>query len=140
MTSIAAGFNAVKLAFNIAKDLKDATAAYTEAEFRLKISELYTNLADAKMSLSDAQLENHALQAEILKLKEKIKSSDDLVYKDGVYFRKEPLEDQPNGPFCPKCYQEDKSISSLDTVTGHFRSFGKYKCPKCGSRLRGTDQ
>ena len=37
MASITAGLNAVKLAFNIAKDLKDATAAFNEAEFRLKL-------------------------------------------------------------------------------------------------------
>ena len=36
MASITAGLNAVKLAFNIAKGLKDATAAFNEADFCLK--------------------------------------------------------------------------------------------------------
>lgn len=50
-----------KLSFNIAKDLKDATAAFNEAEFRLKLSDLYLSLSDARMNLAEAQQEISAL-------------------------------------------------------------------------------
>lgn len=83
MASITAGLNAVKLAFNIAKDLKDATAAFNEAEFRLKLSELYLSLSDARMNLAEAQQEISSLQGEISSLKAQLSTVDELEFRDG---------------------------------------------------------
>ncbi|GKX44772.1 hypothetical protein SOASR015_38060 [Pectobacterium carotovorum subsp. carotovorum] len=87
IASITAGMNAVKLAFNIAKDMKEATAAFNDAEFRLKLSELYINLSDARMNLAEAQQEISSLQAEIISLKAQLNTVDELVFRDGFYHR-----------------------------------------------------
>ena len=57
MADIVSGLAALKTAFDLAKDLKNATSAYNDAEMRLKFSELYSALSDAKIDLADAQIE-----------------------------------------------------------------------------------
>ena len=137
MADIASGLAALKTAFDIAKELKNATKAYNDAEMRLKFSDLYTALSDAKIELADTQLEMHALRQQITELQDKINASDDLDFRDSVYWRTTPIEGKPNGPFCPKCYEgPQKKLSSMSKVTGHFSSFGKYKCNTCDSYIK----
>ncbi|WP_019105725.1 hypothetical protein [Pantoea ananatis] len=137
MTDIVSGLAALKTAFDLAKDLKNASSAYTDAEIRLKISDLYTALSEAKIELADAQLEMHQLKQEISSLQEKLNASDELDFRDSVYWRKTPIEGKPNGPFCPKCYEgPGKKLSSMSKVNGRFSSFGQFKCNTCAQYVR----
>lgn len=137
MTDFVSGLAALKTALDIAKELKNATKAYNDAEMRLKFSDLYSSLSEAKIDLADAQLEMHALKQQITDLQAKINASDDLDYRDSMYWRTTPIEGKPNGPFCPKCYEgSQKKLSSMSKVTGHFTSFGKYKCNTCNSYIK----
>jgi hypothetical protein len=52
---IMVGFSAVSQALNIAKQLKEFEKQFDSAEFKLKIAELYSTLADAKIGLVDAK-------------------------------------------------------------------------------------
>ncbi|MET3068828.1 hypothetical protein [Atlantibacter hermannii] len=136
ITSINAGLSAVKLAFGMAKDLKDASAAFNDAELRLKISDLYNALSEARMSLADAKIEIVELQTEVQRLESKLKETDELVYRDGFYYRAEPIDGKPNGPFCPKCYEGmDKLLSSVNPATGIHSRFGKKYCHVCKSHF-----
>ncbi|MGF7409104.1 MULTISPECIES: hypothetical protein [Providencia] len=134
IASITAGLNAVKLAFNIAKDMKEATAAYNEAEFRLKLSELYVNLSDARINLADAKQEIIDLQEEINNLQGKLKAAEELEFRDGFYYRIEKIDGKPNGPFCPKCYEgNNNKLSTVMKATGIHSHFGKKYCHECQS-------
>ncbi|WP_272518504.1 MULTISPECIES: hypothetical protein [unclassified Providencia] len=136
IASITAGLNAVKLAFNIAKDMKDATAAYNEAEFRLKLSELYISLSDARVNLADAQQEIISLQTEINTLKAKLQTVDELEFREGFYYRVIEIDGKPNGPFCPKCYESNnKKISTVMKAKGIHSHFGKQYCHSCQSHF-----
>ncbi|ECH0720341.1 TPA: hypothetical protein ROI13_004942 [Escherichia coli] len=137
LASISVAIESVKLALGIAKDLKNATEAFNEAENRLKISELYINLSEARISLADAQDEIHKLQRQIRDLQEKINSVDDLEFRDGAYFRKEPIDGKPNGPFCPGCWESpEKLMATMSPVSGHFSIAGRWKCNSCGKYVR----
>lgn len=134
IASINAGLSAVKLAFGMAKDLKDATAAYNDAELRLKISDLYNALSEARISLAEAQVEIVELQSEVRRLESKFKETEELEYRDGFFYRAVPVEGKPNGPFCPKCYQgPQKLLSSVNPATGIHTHFGTKYCHGCGS-------
>ncbi|MBX9447078.1 hypothetical protein [Dickeya chrysanthemi] len=134
IVSITAGLNAVKLAVNIAKELKEATAAFNEAEFRLKLSELYLSLSEAKINLAEAQQEIISLQAEITSLKAQLNAVDELDFRDGFYYRLNPVEGKPNGPFCPKCYEgSPKKLSTVMAATGIHSHFGSKYCHSCQS-------
>ncbi|WP_430985504.1 hypothetical protein [Klebsiella pneumoniae] len=68
MADIVSGLAALKTAFDLAKDLKNATSAYNDAEMRLKFSELYSALSDAKIDLADAQIEMYEMKQKIEEL------------------------------------------------------------------------
>lgn len=137
MADIVGGLAALKTAFDIAKELKNAASAYNDAEMRLKFSELYSALSEAKIELADAQIEMHDLRQKIVELESKLNASDDLIFKDSVYWRATPIEGKPNGPFCPSCYENShKKLSSMSKVTGNFSAFGKYKCNTCNKYVK----
>ncbi|HCB1436113.1 TPA: hypothetical protein ACW7QV_004058 [Citrobacter braakii] len=137
MADIFAGLTAFKTAFDLAKDLKNAAGAYTDAEMRLKFSELYIALSEAKIELADAQIEMHELKQKVEELQKKLDASDELIFRDAVYWRANEIEGKPNGPFCPKCYESSaKKMSSMSPVSGQFRFAGKYKCNSCGAYVK----
>lgn len=137
MADIVSGLTALKTAFDIAKELKNATKAYNDAEMRLKFSDLYSALSDARIELADTQLEMHDLKQQISALQAKIDASDDLDFRDSVYWRKTPIDGKPNGPFCPKCYESSqKKLSSMSPVSGDFSFAGKYKCNTCAAYVK----
>jgi len=137
ITSIGAGISSIKLALGIAKDLKEASAAYNDAEYRLKISELYSSLSEARISLADAQEEIHQLHNKLVQLQQKLDASDELEFRDGVYYRKVEIPGKSNGPFCPTCYEGPKHVMlSLNRLTGHSTAFGRYRCNTCKSNVR----
>ncbi|URL13338.1 hypothetical protein LVR30_13925 [Pantoea ananatis] len=132
MTDIVSGLSALKAAFDIAKELKNATGAYNDAEMRLKISELYSALSEARIELADANEEIHSLKRKVSDLESKLNSSDDLEYRDGVYYRKVPIEGKPNGPFCPGCYEgSSKKLSSMSAVPPDWAFAGRFECNTC---------
>ncbi len=136
ITSIAAAINSVKLALGIAKELKQASDAFNEAENKFRISELYSSLSEARISLADAQEEIHKLQKQVQELQHKIDSSDDVVFKDGVYYRKEPIDGKPNGPFCPACYDgSQRRLSTMSPMPRQFSFAGKWQCNSCKARV-----
>lgn len=137
MADIVTGLTALKTAFDIAKELKNATSAYNDAEMKLKFSDLYRALSEAKIELADAQIEMYELKRNIEELQAKLNASDDLVFRDAVYWRSTKVEGKPNGPFCPKCYEgSEKKMSSMSPVTGHFSFAGKFKCNTCGTYVK----
>jgi len=137
MADIVTGLTALKTAFDLAKDLKNASDAYNDAEMRLKLSELYSALSEAKIELADAQLEMYELKRKISELQGKLDASDELVFREAVYWRANEVEGKPNGPFCPKCYEgSEKKMSSMSSVNGQFRFAGRYKCNTCGTYVK----
>ena len=137
MADIVTGLTALKTAFDLAKDLKNASGAYNDAEMRLKFSELYSALSEAKIELADAQLEMYELKRKVDELQGKLNASDELEFRDNVYWRATPVDGKPNGPFCPRCYEgSDKKMSSMSAVTGHATIAGKYKCNSCNAFVR----
>jgi len=137
MADIVTGLSALNAAFDIAKELKNASSAYNDAEIRLKISELYSALSEARIELADAQTEIHGLNEKIKDLEGKLNSSDEMIYKDGAYYRAVPLENKPNGPFCPACYEgPGKKTSSMSPVARQFSFAGKFKCNTCDKYVK----
>jgi len=136
MADIVSGLSALKTAFEIAKELKNATKAYNDAEVRLKISDLYSALSDARVDLADAQVEISELRSEVRELNAKLKAVDEVVYKDGFFYREKEVDGKPNGPYCPTCYQgHSKSLVIVQPATGIHREFGSMYCHVCKSHF-----
>ena len=87
MADIVTGLTALKTAFDLAKDIKNASGAYYDAEMRLKFSELYSALSEAKIELADAQLEMYELKRKVVELQGKLDASNEIVFRESVYWR-----------------------------------------------------
>lgn len=133
--AIAAGISSIKVAIDIAKDLKGATSALKDAEVKLKIAELLEAMSEVRIQLVEAQDENLELKRTIKDLEAALASQDEVIFRDGYYYLAIAQEGKPEGPFCSNCYSSNNKLTLLTEVTGTFRTFGKYKCPACEQRF-----
>lgn len=131
IASISAGLQAVKLAIDIAKDLRSTESAFKDAEAKLKLVDLMEALAEARVQLLDAQEENLALQKEIHELQSKLNEKDEVVFRNGLYYYADPKPGKPEGPFCPHCYQTKDKLLLLKKAEPAFQVFGEYVCSSC---------
>jgi hypothetical protein len=132
MTSIAPilqGLQSLKTAADIVKYIRTAEGSFEKAEIKMKVADLAEALADARLSILEAQQEIERLNAEIAELRVVPDIQADIETRDGVYFRK---SEGPSGaPFCPSCYAKlDKRIP-VSTVPRDFQDMAKYHCPSC---------
>ncbi|MQV46514.1 hypothetical protein [Sinorhizobium medicae] len=133
MVDIAAGLSIAAQAIGIVKDLREVDKGLDTGEYKARMAELYSALADVKMALADAQAEIRSKDALIEELKGNFQKNVDLVEHHG--FKYEKFEDgSPKGiPFCPRCEQNFGRYYRLARAEG---ARGAMKCPECKSDYR----
>lgn len=114
-------------AITLAKRLKEISDNIKDAELKNVLADLSLELADTKLKLADIITENADLKTKLLDL-ENIRENNKLVFKHGLYY----LEGDDH-PFCPSCYDSDKSSIRLKKSPAGFDDFGKVQCPKCNN-------
>lgn len=133
ISSISIGLQSIKTAIDITKDLRNIDSSLKDAEVKLKLAELIEALSEAKIQLSEAREENQELKTKIKELELQFNKLDEVEYRDGFYYLKEPVNGKAEGPFCAKCYSDEKKLILVTDLPRSFHDFGKYKCPKCGA-------
>lgn len=104
---------------------------------RLKFSELYSALSDAKIDLADAQIEMFEMKQKIAELQAKLNASDECDFPMLYIGTARQLKIRQIGPFCPICYEgPEKELASMSSVSGHFKVFGKYKYNICAAYVK----
>ena len=131
ITALSVGLQSIKTAIDITKELRNIDASLKDAEVKLKIIELVEALSEVKLQLSEVRDENLDLKEKIKKLEGKLNQQEEVEFRDNHYFLKNPKQGQAPGPFCSNCYSDGKKLISVSALTGHFQTFGKYRCPKC---------
>jgi hypothetical protein len=114
----------LKRVYDLAKDAKNIELTET-------ISDLRIALSGWKVKFAEMEEESLDLQAKLKELQEKLAVGQELVFRDGAYYRAQPIEGGANGPFCPGCWETGKIAVSMAAMTGPFSVFGRYSCPKC---------
>jgi regulator of replication initiation timing len=117
-------------AITLAQRLREISQNIEDAEFKNVLADLSLEMADTKLALAQVTEENAELKSELIKLKHsRGESPSDLTFKKFAYY-----SESDDGPFCSGCYDTKKQKIRLTPVTGHFASFGKFKCPSCDKR------
>jgi hypothetical protein len=129
--SIAVGLSSIKTALDITKDFRNIDNSFKNAEMKSKLIDLMDALSDAKLALYDVRDENLELREQIKTLKEKLTQKDEIIFRDGHYYRAEAVEGKPDGPFCSNCYSDNEKLILLESTPGGLKRLGKYLCPKC---------
>lgn len=117
-------------ALGLVKELREVDTQVSQAEMKLKLAEITSALADAKMSVADTSEEMQARDTHIAELEKLLAySSDHLIRFNGLYYEQE--ENEPKGhPYCTVCY----SAGMLIKLAENRNEPGQpSSCPKCKS-------
>jgi hypothetical protein len=116
-------------AMGLAKQFVEIDKTMDGAERKLKVAELSSALADAKVGITELQEEVKAREQEIDRLKRAFaaREQDMTTYRSFTY--KKGKRGQPVGmPMCPRCIEMDGRFMTLQRRQGrHGDSF----CPAC---------
>ncbi|MBB2964751.1 hypothetical protein [Methylobacterium sp. R2-1] len=128
---VMAGIAAASQALKMAREIREVSKDFENADLKSKIVALVETLSDAKLALIDAkeELQNAKSEAEELRTKLAFKT-DRTVRRNGMYY--EIYDDgQPSYlPFCPRCTETGKFITIVQEQNAH-----QAKCPNCSTQF-----
>lgn len=124
---VAGAISAVTAAIGFARELNNVDVQVDQASLKLKVAELTTSLADAKLGMVEVAEELRKKDAEIASLVEQVRyRAENLVDHNGYRYASD--EGHPVGaPYCPVC--EAKGLY-IKLVQSHEPG-RPYKCPSC---------
>ncbi|MFH2051220.1 MAG: hypothetical protein ABIK96_02025 [bacterium] len=109
--SVAAILGSLKTAAEIVKLISETDTDLQKAEQRMKLAEVLGALADAKLEAVSVRDLLAAKEAEISDLRAQIETSKLVFWKTPSYYIEG--KDEPEGPFCQRCYDADKKFIRL---------------------------
>ena len=119
----------ISAAIGFAKELVDINKAVDQAQWKLKLAELTSMLADAKMGAVEMQMEIQSRNKEIARLKESFAFREKTIEKHGMLY--EMRDGRPVGmPFCPRCATVDGLFIKLTALQKEGKPS---RCPQCKS-------
>lgn len=116
MTEIAALstiLSSIKTATEIAKLIKESDLSLEKAETKLKLADLISALADAKIDAAELQRLIFDKDEKIKKLEEILSIKQKLRYEPPYYWL--DAETGKEGPFCQTCYDKDGKLIRLQS-------------------------
>ncbi len=132
MTDVAAisgALTAIKTATEIAKLLRESDRSLEKAEMKLKLADLVSALADAKIQIAEFHELVDQRDARIAELEESFAERDSVVRHADAYYRRNN-DGQPTGdPLCLRCWAADHKQRPLVTTP----DYRVKKCPFCNT-------
>lgn len=126
LSSITNALSGIKVATDIAKELKAIDGQYKDAELKLKIVDLIEALSDAKMSIADIKALLVEKNEEISRLKAVLATKDELVFEHPYYWKE--TNGKRGGPYCHRCWEVDQLLVHLRGGAN-----GCWSCAQCKS-------
>ncbi|MCX5579462.1 hypothetical protein [Kaistia terrae] len=125
---IGGAISAVTAAIGFARELNNVDIQVDQASLKLKVAELTTALADAKLGLVDVADELHAGEKEIARLQDAIAfKTDRTEHYRGYTYELSADGDKVGLPFCPLCLEKGQ----FSRLVSANRSGRPKVCPKC---------
>lgn len=132
LAAISAILTSIKTAADIAKALREADVTFEKAESKLKLADLMTALADARMSTATIQEQLSEKDQRIRDLEVELATQKQMTYSSPFYWRIEG--DRRDGPYCQRCYDKDRSAIHLQDLHN-----GYWECAACNSTYQGPN-
>ena len=123
ITSISTLLTSIKTATEIAKLIKEGDASLEKAETKLKLAELISALADAKIEVSEIQQVLLEKDSEIRGLNDKIKLQALVQWEKPYYWL---VDNGKDGPYCQHCYDKGRQLIRLQG-----NGEGYWECKVC---------
>ncbi|WP_419813437.1 hypothetical protein [Bacterioplanoides sp.] len=126
ITSISTALGSIKTATDLAKLIKNSELSLQDAELKLKLAELISSLADAKIEIANIQTEILEKQNQISDLESRLNTESKMIWDSPYYWLGEKTDQ--NGPFCQKCFDDNKKLIRLQG-----NGEGYWSCKVCKS-------
>ena len=127
LTSISAALSSLKTATEIAKLIKDSDVTLEKAESKLKLAELISSLADAKIEITEIQQVLLEKDKEVRALNTQLEMRAKLSWDKPYYWLID--ESRKDGPFCQHCYDKNHELIRLQG-----NCVGSWECKACKNR------
>ncbi|MEI8594000.1 hypothetical protein [Photobacterium sp. Hal280] len=124
IASLNAALGSLKTATDIAKLIKESGTSLEQAEIKMKLAELISALADAKLEVSDLKELLVSKDEEIRQLQESQDLKKHMIWEKPFYW--DMRTGEKDGPFCQQCFNSDNKLIRLQTF-----SEGHWKCLAC---------
>ena len=124
IASVTSLLGSLKAATDIATFFRQSDLSLEKAEAKMKLADLISALADAKIEASQVQQELHNKDREISDLKEQLRVRESLFWEQPYYWSQ--TGGNREGPFCQHCYDGERKLVRLQ---GNGRGF--WECKVC---------
>ncbi|MCD9186089.1 MAG: hypothetical protein LUM44_06630 [Pyrinomonadaceae bacterium] len=128
IATISTFLGSLKTATELAKAIKGADLSLEKAETKLKMAELISALADAKIQAVEIQDLLQEKDEKIKELEKAFKLKSKLVFKDFAYFQVDGENNHFGEPLCSYCWDQNQKAVKL-TKPQPYSSF--IICPNC---------
>ena len=120
--------SALQTSIDIVGKLRALSKKVEEAEFKMLLADLSSELGDAKLEAANLKIDlaterekNAALSGKLAE-----RQSGNPIMSDSCYgFEGE------EGLFCTSCFDVNSRRVRVKALTGAFKAFGKWECPSC---------
>lgn len=120
----------ITAAIGLAKELVAVDKAVDQAQWKLKLAELTSALADTKVGVVDLKEEIDSRDKEIERLKLAFAFQGETIKKHNMIYEMQEGGDPVGMPFCPRCLAVDGRYINL---TGLEKPGRPAQCPQCKS-------
>lgn len=119
-------------AVGILKSLRDLDKGFDAAEYKGKVAEVTSTVADLRLALVEASETIRAKEQEIERLSTAMARRPQLVEREGYLYSKRKDGGPAGLPFCPVCIEDKARYYQLTGIAGESRD--SCSCPKCKAR------
>lgn len=131
IATITAAMTGIKLATEIASNIRQGSVELEKAELKLSLAEIIGNLADAKIAIVNIQEELHENEEEIKRLKVALRTRENVTRVGDAYYMTDNNANPYGTPYCLNCWENESKLCSL--VEDSMRN--DRKCPKCKTQV-----
>jgi len=124
ISAISAVLGSIKTATDIAKLIKDSGISLKDAETKLKLAELISALADAKIEIAEVEQTLIDKDSELRKLRDQLEIKGKTLWDPPYYWVID--NDKKEGPYCQQCYDKNRDLIRLQNI-----SRGVWQCLTC---------
>jgi len=130
IASLTTAIGGVKAALEIAKVMREMDKSISESEWKLKIADLMSTLADSQSSLAEIRLLLVDKDAEIQELKEALANKQKVLRDGDAYFEVGDSGELVGSAYCSHCYEVENVLVHITQVPIDRKMA---MCPKCNS-------